>query len=406
MKQLLKLAWKNIWRKKRRSFIAIGSVAFAIVITISMRSLQLGSYDKMIEAAVKNSGHIQVHRAGYWADKSIDDSMEESPDIEAKIRAIDGVSTLIPRLVNFALAAGADNAKAAQVLGIDPASEDNFNRLSGRLSAGHYLQKNSTGVLIASSLADYLKLKTGDTLVLVGQGYRASIAAGKYPVEGILELPNPQANRMAVYLPLRQAQIFNAAPSEVSAYLLTVGDAAKTKSIAAQLRRRLGVEYEVLDWEEMTPEIGNNIKIDTTIFTLIASALYIIAGFGIFGTVVMMVLERKNEFGVLQANGLLKSQIQTLILLETLLLGLLGVVLAFVVEIPFVNFMHAHPIPLMGESARSFEAMGAEPVLQMGVKPWLFASIGGIVFVLMLLSAVFPALMIGRMKLSENLKIA
>jgi ABC-type antimicrobial peptide transport system permease subunit len=118
----------------------------------------------------------------------------------------------------------------------------------------------------------------------------------------------------------------------------------------------------------------------------------------------MMALERKKEFGVLQANGMQKTQIQGLTLVEAMMIGLLGVLLAFSFEIPFVHYMHHNPIPLTGDGAKSFEAMGAEPVLQMGVKPWLFALMGFIVFCLMLLSSIFPAIIIQRLKVSEAIK--
>ena len=147
-------------------------------------------------------------------------------------------------------------------------------------------------------------------MVLIGQGYQANIASGKYKIDAIIKLRNPQQNLMMVYLPSKQAQAFNSSPNLVSAYMLNVKDASQTPIISAELKKALGENFEVMDWKDMTPEIGNNIKIDTAIFTLIASALYIIVGFGIIGTIIMMALERKKEFGMLQANGMQKSKIQ------------------------------------------------------------------------------------------------
>ncbi len=402
--QILKLACRNIWRKKVRSIIAIVSVAFAIIITVSMRSLQLGSYDKMIEASVKNSGYIQVHKTEYWKDKSINDLLKRSDDLELKIKSVEGVTRIIPRLQNFALSAGENTSKAAMVFGIEPDSETKFNKLSDRVVQGNYLTAQSNGDLVSEGLADYLKLGLKDTLVLIGQGYRANIAAGKYEIEGIIKLTNPKQNLSTVYLPLKEAQIFNSSPNLISAYMLDLNDGSKTMLIKSTLQNKLDGNYEIMGWADMAPEIENNIKIDTTIFTLIATALYIIAGFGIFGTIIMMALERKKEFGMLQANGMQKSQIQTLVLYEALILGLLDVAIAFAIEIPFVNFMHNNPIPLTGDSAKSFEAMGAEPVLQMGVKPLLFALMGGIVFCIMIVSSIFPAWFIKQMKVSEAIK--
>ena len=404
MKQLLTLAWRNIGRKRRRSAIAIVSVAFAVIISVSLRSLMLGNYDKMIEAGVKNTGYLQIHADGYWEDKSINDLIGHDPATVRKIKSIPGVKNLMPRLQNFALAAGDNTSKAVMVNGFSPEAEDSFTNLSDRLVAGRFLTNTSHNVLVAEGLAHYLKLGVNDTLVLVGQGYHANIAAGQYRIQGIVKLPNLQANVSNVFMALPVAQEFATAPGLVSAHMIDVQDHPSAAAIRDKLAAQLGLDYEVMTWEEMLPEIRNSQRIDTTIFTMLASCLYLIIGMGLIGTILMMALERKKEFGILQAIGLQKGQIQTVIVLEAVILGLLGIIAAFAVAIPFVLYMNANPIPLTGDSGKSFEAMGVEPVLQLGVKPHLFALMALIVFGIMLVSTLFPMWFVQRMKISEAIK--
>ena len=404
MKQLLTLAWRNIGRKRRRSTIAIISVAFAVIISVSLRSLMLGNYDKMIEAGVKNTGYLQVHVKGYWEDKSINDLIGNDPATVRKINAMPGVENLMPRLQNFALATGSSTSKAVMVNGMLPETENSFTHLSDHLVAGRFLSDTSRQVILAEGLAKYLKLGVNDTLVLVGQGYHANIAAGQYRIQGIVKLPNPQANVSNVFMALPVAQEFATAPGLVSAHMLDIRDHSSAEAIQNKLVAQLGPDYEVMTWEEMLPEIRNSQRIDTTIFTMLASCLYLIIGMGLIGTILMMALERKKEFGILQAIGLQKAQIQTVIVLEAVILGLLGIIAAFAVAIPFVLYMNANPIPLTGDSGRSFEAMGVEPVLQLGVKPHLFALMALIVFGIMLVSTLFPMWFVQRMKISEAIK--
>lgn len=404
MKQLLQLAWRNIGRKRRRSTIAIVSVAFAVIISVSLRSLMLGNYDKMIEAGVKNSGYVQVHAQGYWDDKSINDLISNDPITVDKIKSTPGVKSLMPRLQNFALATGAHTSKAVMVNGLSPEAEDAFTRLSDRLVAGHFITDTSHQVVIAEGLANYLKLGVNDTLVLVGQGYHANLAAGRYIIRGLVKLPNPQANLNNVFMPLPLAQQFASAPDLVSAYMIDIRDDQSASVIQESLVSQLGQHYEVMTWDEMLPEIRNSQRIDTTIFTMLASCLYLIIGMGLIGTILMMALERKKEFGILQAIGLQKAQIQMVIVMEAVILGLLGIITAFAIAIPFVLYMNANPIPLTGDSGKSFEAMGVEPVLQLGVKPHLFALMALIVFGIMLVSTLFPMWFIQRMKISEAIK--
>ena len=404
MKQLIKLAWRNIWRKRKRSVIVLVSIAFAIIITISLRSLMLGNGDKMVEAGVKNVGYIQVHTADYWKDKSINDLLLDDDKLIDKINSIEGVTQIIPRLQNFSLAAGDKTSKASLVLGIDGDNENEFNKVKDRIVKGSFFTSKSKKVVIAEGLAKYLKLTVGDTLALIGQGYQANVAAGKYPISGIVKIPNPQMNVMLVYMPLSLAQEYNSAFGMCSALMLNIKDKSQTNRISKELKSKLGSNYEIMTWDEMMPEILNALKIDTTLFTLLSSCLFLIVGFGIIGTIIMMALERKKEFGMLQAIGLQKSQIQTVIFLESLMLGITGIIIGLSIAIPFMIFMYYHPIPLTGDGAKSFEAMGAEPIMQFGIKPKLWALMSFIVFCIMLIASLLPIQIINKQKVAEAIK--
>ena len=404
MKQLIKLAWRNIWRKRKRSVIVLVSIAFAIIITISLRSLMLGNGDKTVEAGVKNVGYIQVHTADYWKDKSINDLLLDDDKLIDKINSIEGVTQIIPRLQNFSLAAGDKTSKASLVLGIDGDNENEFNKVKDRIVKGSFFTSKSKKVVIAEGLAKYLKLTVGDTLVLIGQGYQANVAAGKYPISGIVKIPNPQMNVMLVYMPLSLAQEYNSAFGMCSALMLNIKDKSQTNRISKELKSKLGSNYEIMTWDEMIPEILNGLKIDTTIFILLSSCLFLIVGFGIIGTIIMMALERKKEFGILQAIGLQKSQIQTVIFLESLMLGITGIIIGLSIAIPFMIFMYYHPIPLTGDGAKSFEAMGVEPIMQFGIKPKLWALMSFIVFCIMLIASLLPIQIINKQKVAEAIK--
>jgi len=403
MKQILKLAWRNIWRNRRRSLIALLSVTFAVFLSINFRSLQWGSYHKMIEAGVKNTGHIQIHAENYWTDKSINDLFEDTPSLQDSTLAIEGVNAIVPRLQNFALAASNNHSKGSIIIGIQPAKENRLNQLSKKIKEGIYLNSQTKGVMVAEGLANYLKLNLKDTIVLFGQGFQGTIAAAKYPVVGILQLSNPKMNKMAIYLPLTLAQAYNGAVGMVSAYLLSVENQAPLTTIKTHLKEYF-TSYEIMSWNEMQPEIQESINTDTLVATLLLTCLYIIVGFGVVGTILMMALERKKEFGRLWAIGFQKKQIQLMLITESFLLGLLGVCLAFCLTLPVVIYLNTHPIPLKGESAKAFEAMGAEPIIQFAIKPSLFLLQGGIVFSIMLLASLFPLLIIRQLKINTSIR--
>lgn len=404
MQQIVKLAWKNIWRKKRRSMIAIASVTFAVFLAINFRSLQWGSYEKMIDAGVKNTGYLQVHAEGYWEDRSINDLLEMNDDLIHMINNTDGIKSIIPRLQNYALGSGQKKSKGVMVIGIDPEEENKFNELKNRVAEGQYVSNGTEGVMLGSDLARYLELELGDSVVLFGQGNYGSVAADKYPVKAILELKNPQENNAVVYLPMPLAQRYNNAMGKASALMIDVKNQAEVNDMAKHLRQSLGGEYEIMTWNELQPGIQDSINTDTTIATMLLSCLYLIVGFGIIGTIIMMAIERKREFGMLHANGMQRIQIQSLIIVESIFMGMIGIVSAYVLSALSVWYMHANPIPLAGEAARSFEAMGAAPVLQFAIKPDLFMKQGLIVFVIMMIASLFPIVLVKRLKTSDAIK--
>ncbi len=183
MQQYFKLAWRNLWRNRRRTLITLASVLMAVVLAIGIRSFQKGVYGNMIGNAVRfSTGYIQVHAKGYWEDQSINNSFEPGSELKTALNKDQNISLTVPRLESFALASSGPHTKGVEVIGIDPAKEEAMNNLKGKIIAGKYFRENVSGqgILIGDGMAHYLQLNLGDTLVLLGQGYHGSTAAGQY----------------------------------------------------------------------------------------------------------------------------------------------------------------------------------------------------------------------------------
>ena len=194
------MAWRNIWRNKRRSYITITSITFAVLLACVMRSMQLGSYERMIENAARfYTGYIQVHQNGYWDEKIIDNSFTYDEELIKTVESTKGVEVAVPRVESFALAAFGPKTKGSLVIGIDPDKENALTRVKDKIVDGEYLTSNDKSVMIAQGLADYLNMGVGDTLVLIGQGYHGANAAGLYVIKGIMKFPVPAQNNQTVY---------------------------------------------------------------------------------------------------------------------------------------------------------------------------------------------------------------
>jgi ABC-type lipoprotein release transport system permease subunit len=164
-----KLAWRNMWRSRRRTLITISSIFFAVIFAILMRVAIVGLFDKLIADTVSlTSGYIQVHHSGYWENRSVDSTFEESPKLEAILNHEKEVTAWTPRLESFGLASSGERTKGIVVVGIDPKKENPVSNLSQKIISGEYLAENDKGIILADGLAAYLKLKVNDTVVLIG----------------------------------------------------------------------------------------------------------------------------------------------------------------------------------------------------------------------------------------------
>src|SRR5690554_1241693 len=170
MKTNIKLAWRNLWRNRRRTIIAISSIIFSVLLASWMCSMQEGSYDSMIENVVKfYSGYLQVQDTAYWEERTLENSMEASPELIQQIENLKDVTLVSHRLESFALAANHQHSKPAMVLGIEPEAEDRITAISKKIKAGRFLKNEEQGVVLGKGLADFLNLTVGDTLVMIGQ---------------------------------------------------------------------------------------------------------------------------------------------------------------------------------------------------------------------------------------------
>ncbi len=396
----LTLAWRNIWRNKRRSLITIVSIAFAVLLACVMRSVQLGSYNRMIENAARfYTGYIQVHKNGYWADKTLENSFVNDTGLLAMIDRIAGVEVAVPRLESFALASYGTKTKGALVLGVEPEREDLLTRARSKVVAGAYLQAHDKAVLIAAGLANYLKLGVGDTLVLIGQGFHGANAAGVYPVKGILKFPVPTQNNQTVFLPLKEAQWFYAADNRLTSIALVVDKAKNVDRIVAGISANVDpAALEVMGWRELMPDLVQGIEIDNISGKVMLGVLYAVIGFGMFGTFLMMTAERMYEFGVMMSVGMTRLRMQFVIFLEMGLMAALAVVAGIGLSLPVLVYYHHNPIYFTGDSARAIESFGIEAAYFFSLEPSLFYNQAWAIFFMAFILGFYPLLVIQRLK--------
>ena len=391
MKTYFLLAWRNLWRNKRRTLIASASIFFAVIFALLMRSMQEGSYDYMVDASVSMyTGYIQVHAKDYWDKRSIDKSMELSMTRIDKIDSIKHVTLVTPRLESFSLISYGNVTKVASIVGIHPELENEMTDLKNKLVSGKYLTENSKGVMIAEGLAKLLKIEIGDSVVLYGQGYHGVTAAAQVEIEGIVKFTLPALNKTMVYLSLDYSQWLYAAPNRVTTLSIMIDEAKKINEVHVAVSNLFDEKYEVMMWSELMPELVQSIEVDNAGGIIMLGILYVIIGFGIFGTVMMMTAERTKEFGILISVGMKKWRLSYVSFLESLFLSFIGVLAGIIVSIPILYYLKQNPIPLTGEMADVMLKFGLDPIIPFRFAANIFIDQFLTVLVIAMISALYP----------------
>ena len=398
---LLKLAWLNIWRNKRRTIITATSVFFAVVLAIVFRSLTDGVYDNMIHNVVSySSGYLQVHKKGYWNEQSIDNTFEENELLYQELLKNIKVTHIMPRLQAFALASSEDKTKGVLILGIDPDKEKEVNNLYDKIIDGEYIEGiNENAIVLGEGLASQLKLKVNDTLVLLGQGYHASSAAAKFSVKGIIKLGALELNNNVVYMPLQQSQNMHGAENRLTSVSVMLDKATNLEDLKHVLQNSINKDrYEVMSWKEMMPEIDQFIEADSTGHYIIIGILYFIISFGLFGTLLMMIFERKHELGILIAIGMKKRLLAFVLLLESIMISLIGCFTGVIAGILFIKWFTLHPIHLTGDLKEIYEDYGMESIIYFSSHEKIFIVQTLIVLILSILLAFYPGYKVMKLK--------
>lgn len=405
MSYYLKMAWRNIWRNKRRTLITAASIFFAVFFAILMRAIQLGTYSNMINNVVQAyTGYIQIFDHRYKGDESIEHSILLTEELSRQIAENDHVTGIVPRLESFALASSGNQTKGVMVVGTSPEDENKLTNLSDKIIRGDYLREGDTGVLVSERLASFLQTDIGDTVILISQGYHGISAADQFRVQGIIRFPSPELDNKMIMMDLPLCQTFYSAPDLVSSLSLNLTSEKKMNQTVQQLRSTLGDQYDIRSWRKILTQLVQQIEGDNMGGIIMLALLYLIVGFGVFGTVQMMTTERRREFGVMVAVGMQKGRLARVLTMEMLLIGLLGALAGIVLSLPIVYGLYVHPITLTGEMAETIMAYGMEPIMPTAWQAGYFFSQAGIVIIIVTVAVFFPILWVTRLKVSQALR--
>ncbi|MGD9057418.1 MAG: ABC transporter permease [Desulfobacterales bacterium] len=399
-----KMAWRNIWRNPRRTFLTVCAITFASVLLVFMLSFQFGSYETMINTSVKiSTGHLQVQAEAYQEKKSIRFVIPEPQTIAKLVAQIPEVAAYTFRGQAFSLISSADRTYGVVITGIDPQKEARVSRLKQLVREGHFLASNDRNqAVIGKLLARNLRAKIGDELTLLGQGRDGSIAATVVNVKGIFSSGIDEFDRAAMQIPLTTFQDTFSMDQAVHEIVIIGKSLSDVAEIKAKLQTALSAlenrkKLTTLDWQELMPGLRQAIEMDLISGLIFYGLLIVVVAFSILNTFLMAILERTKEFGVMMAIGTTPRRLTKVLLLESMTITLIGIIAGIGIGIAVTVYFQVHGIDFSG---------GSELLSQFGITgrmypklSFLSVTIGPfMVLFFTFFAALYPALKIRRLR--------
>jgi ABC-type lipoprotein release transport system permease subunit len=324
---LFGLAWRNLWRRPQRTILSLLSISIVSGLLVFVLSFQDGVYGQMKETTLRIfDGYAEFQPDGYAADPRLDLAIAHPQQLAQDAVLLKGVTAAAPRVNGFAILANGSRSYAAAVVGVDPASEARISTISTRISAGRYLAPGDTdSAVIGDILAKNLGVGIGDKLTLLGQARDGSVAADVLHVTGIYHSGIPDLDRTILEMPLARAQDTFAMDGAANTIALggpSLGDVDAALPKLASLATQDGAT--VRDWRAMEPAMRDTIDLKYATSMVFYISLVLVVAFIILNTLLMSVLERTREFGMLLALGMRSDQIGGMVWIELMLLSLVG----------------------------------------------------------------------------------
>jgi len=391
----LRMAWRNLWRHKRRTWLTVGAMIFSNLILVFSISLQFGSYQMMIDNTLKSyTGHMQIQREGYNDEPKMRSSIDAIIPLANEVRQQLGSDTVAARGVAFAMTSSEERSYGLQIIGVEPAYEPNVSTLPGLINRGSYFtDNNAEEIVIGAVLARNLRVDVGDELTLLGSGHDGSFAAGIAIVTGVFESGVADIDRSMAQLPIGYFQNLFGMDERGHNIIINAADLSQASTIQHSIEAMLAAHDKlvVLDWEILQPGLKQAIQADFTSAWFMYGVLIVLVAFSVLNTQLMSVLERTREFGVMMALGVKPARLGSLVITETLVMSALGLAIGAVLGIVLTWYLSivGFSYPGMAEMAERFNLPDRMyPSLSL-----LSILLGpSIVFLFSLLASIYPAI--------------
>lgn len=402
----IKMAWRNIMRNARRTLITLGAVTFGLSAMIILVALNDGSHTQWVENTVRNTGHVKIFKSGYHEDTDLKKAINDASLIFKELENEASVSAYVSRVEAEGLISTAENSYGVMIMGIDPEEEGRLSAIRERVIKGEYLSGGpKRGVLIGQRLAERLSAAVGDKIVLMVQGADGSLNSELFRLKGIFRMGAVEFDSSVAVISLEDAQAITSLGEGVTEISLFVDSPSHVLPLSERLKGRLlPLGYEVYTWKELMPSLEEMIYLDNAFMYIILLIVLIVASLGILNTILMSIMERIREFGIIMAMGTRPYQVVFLVMSESFFIGLLGIIFGTIIGTGVNSLLGIKGVDLSrwAEGMEFFAIFN--PILYPETNPGKVLWACGMVLLVTLSAALYPALKASRFRPVEAMR--
>lgn len=409
--KIYKMAWRNLWRRKRRTYITAFSIGFGVMLSVTFTGTGDYGYTKMINTSTTMGfGHVTIQPRGYNETPALDKRLINADKIRTNLLKMPGVNDVVVRIMGQAMLASANKSIGGMFIGIDPAQESGEVNLFFRsiVKGRIFSEKNDRGALVGSKVAEKLNLGIGKKLVYTTTDVTGEIVSEIARVSGIFKTGVNEVDGSMILLPIdRVRTTLSYGADDATLVAVVIDDQRKAEKMRDKIAAVEGSPFiEVLSWQQTQTELAGIIRLDKSGNYIIQVLVGLLIAAGILNTLLMSVMERTREFGVMMAVGMSPATLFRLVVMESIWLAILGVVVGVIITTPWYLYMYYTGIDFSGTIGRDYSASGVlvDPLVKIRLfKESAIVILTGL-FTLTILSGIYPAWRAGRVPPVESLK--
>ncbi len=412
---LVSLAWRNLWRQRRRTLLTLASIAFGGFLTLLMTALQDRSFAEFIDNAARmGSGHVALQHPEFRDTPTLTRTVGDTTAKRAVLEADPDAAHAVERVTGQAMVATAADSFGAFFIAYDPALEsaDTLTFTRSVTEGQLFTRADEPGVVLGERLAANLDAQLGDKVVYTLTDRRGEIITGMQRLVGTVRTGAPSIDGALVLLPIGTLRtLVGYDPTEATQVALFLADGRATYDAAARIDPQIGPETAVLTWDEIQPEIRTFVAMKVGGSRVMEIIIGLLVAAGIFNTLFMSVLERTREFGIMLAIGYSPRQLFGMVMLESSFLAALGLVASAAVTGPVYYHLSRTGIDMSKAYAEqgldSFEiaGVGMDPILKIGIFPENVVIIAVLIFTATVAAGLYPAWRAGRINPVDSINL-